>query len=649
MNNYPINYDIHTGQPINPNYMQAPPVKPKVTIDFTKRDYIFTIILLLACGLSTFLGLFGGFAAGLTLTCWLMVLTVFAYLKKDAKWSLTAVISFVTALASPVAFALWESDVCSKILAFMVYGTSSIIFSACMSEGKLLDTFGGFLKMLYMAFLAPFEHMPVPFRTIFRGEKKKTWLQVLIGIAVSVPVLCVIIPILMSSDLAFTGLMELVGKTLGTTIAKIIFTVCMFIFLISYVLVCRFRLKKDMNPNPDGEKVRFVKSPIAVTFLCIVSLVYVVYMFSQLAYFFSAFKGLLPAGYSFTFAEYAKRGFFETEAIAFINLLIMACAIGFTSRKAEKKINGSLKAVLAFIGIFSILFIVTAVSKMFMYIKHYDLTITRLSVFVFMLVTILFLLAFTVKLFSLKIKSIRTAIICSLILLTATSIAGISHISAAYNTDAFLSGKRDKIDTNYLTELEIEAVPYLVQIADCDNERIAFKAEYALNVIKEKTDDLSFLTKDDGTAAYIRGKYSKNWRFTLSSYLAAKSLENKEIELKDYCHYDEDNMEYVYTIYTTDYNGKSYDTICYKGTEYVKYKCDLKLSDWYDYMGVYIGVSRSAGTTKDLYEFEKDEKLNSNYIIVDYMGKDEEVYELWRDVDTLDKKIWEPGIEESRT
>ncbi|MCR4593948.1 MAG: DUF4173 domain-containing protein [Clostridiales bacterium] len=641
MNNYPYNFDPRTGQPIYQNYMQAQPVKPKATVDFTKRDYIFTITLLLVCGLSTFLGLFGGFAAGFTVTCWMMVMTVFAYLKKDAKWSLTAILSFLTALASPVAFALWESDVASKTLSFMVYITSCIIFSSCMSEGKLLDSFGGFLKMLYMAFLAPFEHMAVPFRALFRGEKKKTWLQVLIGIAVSIPVLCIIIPILMRSDLAFTGLMKLISKTLGMTIVKILFTVCMFIFLISYALVCRFRLKKDMNPHPDGAKIRIVKSPIAVTFLCVTALVYVVYMLSQLAYFFSAFRGLLPEGYSFTFAEYAKRGFFETEAIAFINLIIMAVSIAFTSRKSEKKINGPLKAVLAFIGIFSILFIITAISKMFMYISQYDLTITRLSVFVFMLVTILFVLAFTVKLFNLRIKSIRTAIICSLILLTATSIAGVSHTVAAYNTNAFLSGKRDKVDTDYLAELEEEAVPYLVKIAKSDNEKTALQAEYALNVIYERTDGLLYRTTNDGTV-YIKGKYNKNWRFTVSSYIAAKALENAKIEENDYFHYNDETGQYEYNIYKLERDGKVYDAICYKGINYVSYESFTQL---YDYMGDYIGVSHSQGTEKEIFEFEKDGKVNQNFIILNYPDMVGDAHELWRDVDTLDKDIWVPEAE----
>ena len=43
--------------------------------------------------------------------------------------------------------------------------------------------------------------------------------------------------------------------------------------------------------------------------LGMISLVYVLYLVSQLAYFSGGFSGILPKGY--TMAEYARRGFFE--------------------------------------------------------------------------------------------------------------------------------------------------------------------------------------------------------------------------------------------------------------------------------------------------------------------------------------------------
>ena len=52
--------------------------------------------------------------------------------------------------------------------------------------------------------------------------------------------------------------------------------------------------------------------------------VYLLFLIAQLPYFFSAFAGLLPSG--FTYAEYARRGFFELIAVAAINLGLLLFA-----------------------------------------------------------------------------------------------------------------------------------------------------------------------------------------------------------------------------------------------------------------------------------------------------------------------------------
>lgn len=161
------------------------------------------------------------------------------------------------------------------------------------------------------------------------------------------------------------------------------------------------------------------KPLFSLTFLGLMSVVYFIYMFSQTAYFFSAFSGILPEGYTFTFADYARRGFFETEAIAFINLAIMSLFLLLTQRGNSGKLNGVLKGFMTFISAFTVLLIATAVSKMAMYINIYSLTRLRLFTTVFMLATAAVIVAFAVYIYKSHLHSMKYAVLISLVLFTA--------------------------------------------------------------------------------------------------------------------------------------------------------------------------------------------------------------------------------------
>ena len=153
-------------------------------------------------------------------------------------------------------------------------------------------------------------------------------------------------------------------------------------------------------------------------------------MFSQTAYFFSAFSGILPTGYEFTIAEYARRGFFETEAIAFINLLLMGGILWKSVRRENGELNPILKGIMTFISIFTVLFIITALSKMVMYISEYGLTVLRLCTSVFMIATAVVIVAFIIRVFNPELDTMKYAFVISLSLFTVLCLCGIDRTVA---------------------------------------------------------------------------------------------------------------------------------------------------------------------------------------------------------------------------
>ena len=109
----------------------------------------------------------------------------------------------------------------------------------------------------------------------------------------------------------------------------------------------------------------------AVTPIC---LLYTLFFISQANYLLSAFAGTLPEGFSY--AEFARRGFFELLAIALINLGVILL-INIIAKQGGKNKPAALKVYTVLIGFFTLVVIASALSKMAMYISVFGLTQLR--------------------------------------------------------------------------------------------------------------------------------------------------------------------------------------------------------------------------------------------------------------------------------
>ena len=102
--------------------------------------------------------------------------------------------------------------------------------------------------------------------------------------------------------------------------------------------------------------------------------VYLVFFVSQWKYYVSGFTGVLPQGFSY--AEYAREGFFQLCSVSVINLVITAVVILFMQRQG----SGSTlvrRLICILFSLFTLVLIATALAKMGMYIESYGLTQKR--------------------------------------------------------------------------------------------------------------------------------------------------------------------------------------------------------------------------------------------------------------------------------
>jgi hypothetical protein len=299
------------------------------------------------------------------------------------------------------------------------------------------------------------------------GTAAKNSAAALLGAVIAIPVLAILIPLLMSADAAFQGLLELLPEfELEEILASLIFGAGLACLAYTRAVA----LKHDPKVNNDYVNLRKGLNPITVnTVLGSVCAVYVVYLASQLAYFVGGFSGILPE--EFTVAEYARRGFFEMAWICVINLTVMILAISFTEKKQGRS-PLSIRVLCLFIGIVTLFLVVAAGAKMVLYIGSFGMTRLRVLTMVIMAFLGLTTAVVSVWLFAPKLPYMKIVVLSAMLLGAAVLWTDVDSVVAKYNVDSYLSGQLSSVDLPHLKSLGSGAVPHVHRLAQEAPDRI---------------------------------------------------------------------------------------------------------------------------------------------------------------------------------
>lgn len=505
--------------------------KRKKEVSFEKKDKIFMLLFVLASALIAFVGVHS-YAVGLTVSIWALTGITAFYLFDNGDFTLVSACSLAGTLISSLSFTLYGPNGNNEFLAVILTVICYAVFSVSLCDWEVFDSIKGFNKLLKLTLFMPCANIAVPVKAFVgqEKEKRKSAVQIFAALLVSIPLLCVIIPLLINSDAAFEGLINYAVEKIGIIILNLFMTLLIAFPVMSFAVTNRHDAYTNGNPTASKPK-RPLKNSFTVTLLIAISLVYLSYIFSQLAYFVNSFKGILPAG--FTFSDYARRGFFESETVAFINLTVTVLLMYFTVRNEEEKLSLPVKIFMCFVSLFSVFLISTAIAKMLMYIQTYGLTCLRLFTSVFMLSTCAFILAVSVKIFNPNLKTVKYAVSFTLVAFSLLSLAGMERTVAQYNVNAYLTGKHESIDIEYLYELGDTAVPYIAKLRESEDENTAKEADEALRYIVYIS-PLYFNTNKD----IIIAEYDKDYHFNLTAYKFSEVIskaEFKKSELSGKC------------------------------------------------------------------------------------------------------------------
>lgn len=334
------------------------------------------------------------------------------------------------------------------------------------------------------------------------GPVKRRIGGVLVGLAISIPLLAVLLPLLMASDAAFEGLMDrTIFSDMGTLFGTVL--LALVLALPSYsqsITLARTPEQKQEDRAYEGK----VPSMTLNTVLFIAGFFYILYLLSQLAYFFSAFSGILPKG--FTTAQYARRGFFEMCGICALNLGLVALTAGLVKRK-EGKVPTVTKALCLFVCLFCLVLVAASASKMALYVTSFGLTRKRIMTFVLMLVLGISVVGVGIWLLKPRFPYMKMVLLAAMGSMLLLGWGDVDAQVARYNVTAYQKGTLREIDMTTISRLSAGSTPYVALLLEDSDPEVAETAE---NILQRRLRDYEIT--EDGTGLMPRDFRAWNWK-----------------------------------------------------------------------------------------------------------------------------------------
>ena len=335
-------------------------------------------------------------------------------------------------------------------------------------------SFKWLLEIVPLGILNPIKNIGKPINIVKERIKEgskdsnNVVLKVFIGLVIGMPIVFIATILLMNTDVAFNNIIVLVIEKFNFDLVWILGRIVVFIiiFFPLYGFFYGLRNKKEkINEQKEKNRTRIFDFIIVITVISSICIVYMIYCLSQFTYFISAFKGILPADYSF--AGYARKGFFECIPLGGINLILIIVLTLFTKVEGDEKKENLIKGCTYYLVAFNLFLVISAFSKMWLYISEYGITIMRVYVSWFLIVGCIILLLIGIKTYYSKFKLTKNIFIVFTIMFLGLNYANIDYRIAEYDSKLYIKAQVDTLSAFY--ELSDSALEPLVKI---DNDAI---------------------------------------------------------------------------------------------------------------------------------------------------------------------------------
>lgn len=429
-------------------------------------------------------------------------------LEKNTAWYFSipvGLLSLQFALSSNIFFAFLNCIVITLLFNGMIQLT--------MGREKYSFDDPRLLLKIPLIIVSPLLYIAIPYTYIYKrinfGNNHRSFViikKILLGVIISVPILLIIIPLLSSADMIFDEMVSLIIPSrlinlfedirFTNALAQLIIILLASTYAFCYVwnlLVLR-KSQLDSPPKPleidnfnrntkdstfTRKKIHF-DATVLITVLIIINIVYILFCYIQFQYLFRGGVNALPG--TFTYAEYARQGFFQLLWVTIFNFFIML--VSFSNMDVQNfKVSQWIKRLLLLIGISTYVMIASSFYRMNLYQQNYGYTYLRIFVFTFLVLETLLLGVTMLYIIKSNFNLRKIYIVSALIFYIALNYINTDALIAKKNIDLYF--KTGRIDINYLLDLSYDAVPQLTRLLDSNDPKIKREVQQYLYAIHD--------------------------------------------------------------------------------------------------------------------------------------------------------------------
>ena len=554
------------------------------------------------------------------------------------KGSRTTNVIFIVNLVLSLSFLICDNSAVTTLSALLIF-TGNVYFSyASYREGDR-SVVNNFLRSL----ISPLYEYGALFGALFHKRENsacnnkarlKKSLPAIIGFAASLPLCAAVIILLSYADSSFNSMFSLSADDLFDFISEHIIAnifillfslpVSMYIFSAPYSRSYKMKNEQILTKMPHAD-MRILPPSMCAAFLTPLSVIYILFTVLQAIHAFSASVLNSP---DFTYSQYAREGFFQLCAVVVINLAVIS-AVTFFSRYENKQIPRLIRIFTVLFCMLTLCLIITALSKMILYISIYGMTPKRIQTSVFMTYLFVVFVLIIIKQFGSKASVTKAGYCLAALTLAVMAFVPTDALITKYNIRQFEQGNIPWMGISAMKELDASAYPVL----DSVTEDIGF-SEYCevLEFLEDRRD--------------IGESYNKMtaWDFNIKRFKACRIIENytgkyndEKPSANDYSKptYSPENVHSPDTAVYEEYKVNDSDTftaICYNGRKYLPYGIGTDRTP--EKLGICFAVSPE--NPNERYYTLTD---TTSYIAI---RSERDIIFICRAADTLGKSIYTP-------
>jgi hypothetical protein len=258
-----------------------------------------------------------------------------------------------------------------------------------------------------------------------------------------------------------------------------------------------------------------------------VNVLFFAFILVQLTYLFGGESNISTQGY--TYAEYARRGFFELIAVAIISFLLLLTTEKYITRKETDHALG-FRVLGTALVVQVMLIMASAFTRLSLYEEAYGFTALRLysHAFIILLAVIFCLLLYKIHKDKRESAFVFRVFISIALFLAVMNLLNPDGFIARRNIERFAA--TGKLDLHYLVRLSDDAIPEAIEVLDMSNEDLRKSFARELYWRAQKKDS----------------SYSSEWQsLNISRMRADKILTSRIRELEPYKDYRQQNPDSV--------------------------------------------------------------------------------------------------------